>query len=401
MNDENIRENIDERIILVGTAHVSKKSIEQVKETILSEKPDAVAIELDEKRFFALVHKKAQEISIVDVIKRGETHLLLFQLLLSYFQRKVGEKYGVTPGEEMLKAIEVAKEVGADILLIDRDISITFKRFWSSLSFIEKVKLFVSLIVSLFHKEEIEVDELLKEDIITAMVSEFEKISPNAVNALIKERDTYMAGKLLQFSKRYNKIVAVVGAGHVNGIKEKLKGGEIPDLDALLEVKQSRFNLAKTIGYSIFAFVAIIFISVLLSLNTELILKAFIYWFLINGILSALGALLARGSPLSILSAFLFAWLTSLNPAIAAGWISGIVEAWVRKPTSKDLEKLSEARSIRDLLDNKFFRVLLVAALTNLGSMIGTFIGIYAVLNLTGIDITEILKNRIASMIHF
>ena len=385
-------------LIVVGTAHVSKKSIEEVEEVILSEKPDAVAVELDRRRYLDLVKNQKPEISLVDVIKRGEAHLLLFQLLLSYFQRKIGEKFGVRPGEEMLKAIECAKKVNADVLLIDRDIAITFKRFWSSLSIFEKLKLVFSLISGLFSKEEIDVDKMLEEDVLSTLVAEFEKISPNAAKVLLDERDAFMTGNLMRAALKYRKIVAVVGAGHKKGISEYLLHKEIPEPESLLEVKERRFSIAKVLGYSILAIVAIIFLAVISSLNTQLILTAFLYWFLINGVLSAIGAAIAGGHPFSILAAFLFAWLTSLNPAIAAGWVSGLIEVWIRKPTSGDLERLSEAKTLREMARNKVFKVLLVVALTNVGSMIGTFLGIYAVLHLTGIDITTILKDRIAQL---
>lgn len=392
-------ENDERELIIIGTAHVSKKSIEEVEEVILTEKPDAVAVELDQKRYLDLVKQQKPEISLVDVIKRGEAHLMLFQLLLSYFQRKIGEKFGVKPGKEMLKAIECAKKVNADVLLIDRDITITFKRFWESLSIFEKIKLFFSLIGGLFSKEEIDVEKMLEEDVLSTMVSEFQKISPNAAKVLLDERDAFMAGNLMRASSKYNKIVAVIGAGHKKGISEYLLHKEIPEPESLLVVKERRFNLAKILGYSILAILILIFVAILSSLNTQLILTAFFYWFMINGVLSALGAAIAGAHPLSILAAFLFAWLTSLNPAIAAGWVSGLVEAWIRKPTSGDLEKLSEVRTLREMMKNRVFRVLLVVALTNIGSMIGTFLGIYVVLNLTGIDITGVLKGRIGDLI--
>jgi pheromone shutdown-related protein TraB len=208
-----------------------------------------------------------------------------------------------------------------------------------------------------------------------------------------------MAANILKASPNYRKIVAVVGAGHKRGMLDYLLHKEIPDPKTLLEVKERRFSLVKIFGYSLMAFLILIFIAVVLSLNTQLILIAFLYWFLINGILAAAGAAIAGGHPFSILSAFLFAWLTSLNPAIAAGWISGLVEAWIRKPTSRDLEKLSEAKTLREMARNKVFKVLLVVALTNVGSMIGTFLGIYAVLNLTGIDISGVLKSRLGAFI--
>jgi pheromone shutdown-related protein TraB len=390
----------NKRLVIVGTAHVSPKSIRDVEETIEKEMPDAVAIELDERRFLALTKDIKQDIPIMDIIKRGETHLLLFQLLLSYFQKKIGDTYGVKPGDEMLAAFRKAKEINADIILIDRDISITLKRFWTSLSFFEKLKLVGHLIMDFIRKEEVELDEMLEEDVLDMLVKEFRDIAPSAANVLIDERDAYMSSNLLKSMHKYDKVVAVVGAGHKRGIEKYMLNPEsIPDVKALEEVKKSGFNVFKLFSYTVFAAIILIFIMLFMTLNSELIVRAFIYWFLINGVLSAIGAAIARGHPFSISSAFLFAWFTSLNPAIAAGWVSGAVEAWVRKPTANDLREISHAESLKDVFRNKFFRVLLVAALTNVGSMLGTFLGAYYVLQMTGIDITSTLKENFGNMI--
>ena len=386
-------------VIIVGTAHVSKKSIEEVAKTIEEERPQAVAVELDFKRFMAL-QGKHQEISVVDVIKRGDVFLVLFQLLLSYFQKKVGEEYGVKPGQEMLVAIEKAREIGADVLLIDRDITITFKRFWQSLFLLEKLRLVFHMLKSLFGDEEVDVDEMLREDVLEMLVREFREIAPSAAKVLIDERDAYMASKLIEASQRYDKVVAVVGAGHKKGIERYLKNPELlPDVEELERVKERRFSILKLLSFAIFALIAITFVAVISTMNSYIIMKAFLYWFIINGVLSALGALLAGGHPLSALAAFLSAWLTSLNPMIAAGWVSGLVEAKIRKPTSKDLEDLVNAESFRDLMRIGIFRVLLVAALTNVGSMIGTIYGAYVIMKLTGVNVPQIIKNCIGELL--
>ncbi|MBO8180679.1 MAG: TraB family protein [Archaeoglobus sp.] len=390
----------EKRLIIVGTAHVSKKSVEEVREVIENERPDAVAVELCPRRYHALVHGQREEVSIAEVIKSGNVFMLIFQLILAYFQRKVGEETGVKPGGEMLAAIQKAREVGADVILIDRDIGLTFKRFWQKLSFFEKIKLIVHLIRSSFSGEDIEVDEMLEEDILDMLVKEFRKISPNAAKVLIDERDVYMAANLLNALSRYNKIVAVVGAGHRKGIENallKLKNNPV-DLRELEEVKSGRNYLKISMG----AFTALIiatFVLIATSLNTEVLIRAFLYWFLINGILSAIGAAIARGHPLSIITAFLCAWMTSLNPMIAAGWVSGLVEAWIRKPTVEDFSKLVEANSFREMLRNRFFRVLLVAALTNVGSMIGTIYGGWYILSTFGVDVAKVVGERVMEII--
>jgi pheromone shutdown-related protein TraB len=388
----------EKRLTIVGTAHVSPRSIEEVKEVIERERPEAVAVELCYKRYRTLTEGIREDIPIIDVIKRGETFLLLFQLILSHFQKKIGEEYGVKPGDEMLAAIEKAKEIGADVLLIDRDITVTFKRFWSSLSSFEKLKLFFHYIRSLFSKEEIDVDEMLKEDVLSTLVKEFRKISPNAAKILIDERDEYMAANLLQAMQRYNRIVAVVGAGHKDGIERAMERivREGVSIKRLEDVREGR-SVVKFLGYLIPAAMILVFVGIILTLNTELMLRAFTYWFLINGVLAAIGAAIARGHPLSVLAAFLFAWLTSLNPMMAAGWVSGVVEAWIRKPGSSDLNELFDAESLREMMNNKLFRVLLVAALTNVGSVIGTIYGGYFILTHFGVDIAKEISVKFLS----
>lgn len=390
----------NKRLVIVGTAHISPKSIKDVEETIENEVPEAVAVELDSRRFIALTKGVQKDIPIMEVIKRGETHLLLFQLLMSYFQKKMGDTYGVKLGDEMLAAVNKAKEINADIILIDRDINITLKRFWTSLSLREKLKILGHLIKDFVRKEEVEIDEMLEEDVLELLVKEFRDIAPSAARVLIDERDSYMATNLFNSLPNYNKMVAVVGAGHKKGVENHLMDPQnIPDPGALEEVKQSRFNFFKIFSYLVFGVVILIFGMLLTTLNSALIIKAFIYWFIINGAFSAVFATIAGAHPFSILAAFFFAWFTSLNPAIAAGWVTGAVEVWVRKPTSSDLKDITGASSLKDVFSNKFFRVLLVAALTNVGSMVGTFVGAYYVLQLTNIDIVATLKAGFGNVI--
>ncbi len=385
---------MEEKLIIIGTAHVSPRSVEEVKEVIEKERPQAVAVELCPKRYKALVEGKREDLPVTEIIRKGNVFLVLFQLLLSYFQRKVGEKYGVKPGAEMLAAIEKAKEIGADVLLIDRDITITFSRFWSSLSFIEKIKLAFFILKDFFGGEDIDVDEIVEEDVLEMLVREFRKISPKAAKILIDERDEYMAASLAAAMKKYDKIVAVVGAGHKKGIEQALKRVNEIDVKRLVEVKTGR-SLLKIIGFAFALILICTFVLIAVSLNTELLIQAFFYWFLINGVLAAAGAAIARAHPLSILAAFASAWMTSLNPLIAAGWVSGLIEAWVRKPTTDDISKLAEARSFKEMVENRFFRVLLVAALTNVGSMIGTIYGGYYILTNFGIDVAKVISERV------
>jgi pheromone shutdown-related protein TraB len=369
-------------IILVGTAHVSKKSVELVKKSIEEEKPDLVAIELCKDRYKALVNKKKwDETEITKVIKSGKTHLFLLQLLLTNFQRKIGDELGIKPGSEMLKAIKIAKENKIPVKLVDRNVRITLKRAFNLMSLKEKFKLLFSFVSGIFSSEEIDeetIEKMKESDVLTEMMEDLGKEIPSIKKVVVDERDTYIASKILSSKKK--KILAVVGAGHVSGIKKNLE-----NLENLSEEKDELKNLEKIpekksfLKY-IWYLIPLVFIIILgwafYTRGADLTLNLFTKWFLINGILAALGVLIALGHPLSILTAFLAAPFTSLHPAVAAGWFSGLVELWVRKPKVKDFEGLLKIDGITDLWRNGVTRILLVIAFANLGSSLGTFIAL-------------------------
>ncbi|WP_456368820.1 TraB/GumN family protein [Geoglobus sp.] len=392
----------DERkLIIVGTAHVSRKSIEEVERVIESERPDAVAVELDVRRYRALTGEK-EEINLADVIRKGNVFLFLFQLILSNFQRRIGKETGVMPGEEMLRAIEKAREIGADVLLIDRDLAITMRRLWNELGFLEKLRLFYHLAVGFFQSDDVEVDDLLEKDVLDVMVEEFRKISPKTARILVDERDAYMAHNLIQAMKRYRKVVAVVGAGHREGIERLIRNPEsVLSIHDLVQVKSRRLGLAKIAGIAVTLFVLLMLISILVKLGTSEFLSAFLVWFLANGIPAAILAAVAGAHPLSILTAFSVAWLTSLSPLLAAGWFSGLVEFFLRKPSQRDVEDLLSAESLKELYGNRAFRVIMVAALTNIGSMIGTFYGLWYLSTHYGINIKEVIWGIVTGALRF
>jgi len=363
----------------VGTAHISRDSVEEVERVIREERPAIVAIELDDKRLQALTQKDQWENTpLSEVLKQGRAFQLLVQVFLSSIQRRMGEKLGVEPGSEMLAAVNTGEEVGATLTLADRDITITLRRAWHTMSIKEKLKVFWHFWVATFGleevEEEIDLEELMKEDVISAMIEELSSWAPSVTEILIFERDAYLAKKLDECRKK-GKTVAVVGAGHVEGIKKNLEDvAATPSYAELEQVPVKRFNLWKFIGYLI----PVLFAAVLLYLvwqgNWSGALNAFILWVVINGTLSGIGAALAGGHPLSIATAFAAAPITSLNPTIAAGWFAGYVEAKVRKPAVKDYRALGELKGVGDFWRNKVTKVLLVTALANLGSMIGTWV---------------------------
>ena len=392
-------------IIFVGTGHVLEKSVREVKEKIEETKPDVVAVELCRARYKTLTGE--YELSVGDALKGGKPYVLLVQWLLAYLQKRLGADIGVEPGAEMLAAIEKAKELHCRVALIDRDISVTMQRFWHEMRFFERLKMVFSLISSLtrgiglleeLEEEGIKLEEITSGDVVTRLVEELRRFSPNAARVLIDERDAYMARRLLEISnmlskeKPDGKIVAVVGAGHVEGVKRYLEHPEnIPPDEELCCLPKRRLSFAKVFGLSIIVLVFAAFLLLALSnIPSGVLLTALFYWFIINGVLSAAGVVAARGHPFSALTAFAVAWLTSLNPFMAAGWLAGLVELYMRRPDASDVKNMLNVRSFKELLQNRLFKVILVAALANLGSMLGTFLGAYAVLKITGTHISSI-----------
>ncbi|MCU0632203.1 MAG: TraB/GumN family protein [Methanolinea sp.] len=384
---------------IVGTAHVSAKSVEEVRAAIEEFRPDVVAVELDPARY-AVIKKQAKDPSVKDVLEAKNFTQILVQWILAYLQRRIGLDLGVEPGAEMKAAIEEAETRGLAIGLIDRDIGITLRRFWRSLSFLEKLKMFYALAVSVvsIDGEEIDVEELKKQDMITMAMEEFRNFSPNGARALIDERDAYLAHNLVHLASKHSRVLAVLGAGHVQGVQKYLDApATIPPVQELTAEVKSRpwgliFGVAVTALF-IFLLLAIAFSGV----GLEVLMMALIYWVLIHGVLTAVFTLAARGHPLSALTGFAVSWFTALNPLIAAGWFSAIVEAKIRKPAPADFRLIFEAESLSEMMKVPLFRVVLVAALANLGSTLGTilyFVFIFPVLGIDpGVLITQGLTN--------
>lgn len=371
---------VSDKIILVGTAHISKDSIKEVKESIEKYKPDVVAVELCKRRYEGITKKdKWENTPVTSLLKSNNAYFMLAQTFLSSIQRKLGKDQGVEPGSEMIAAMDEAKKHNTDIALVDRDISVTLKRAWKKMGIREKFRLVWEFLKAILGYEEEELEELdLKEimdqDVISAMMEEFGEIAPSVATVLIHERDEYIAKKILDESKK-GIVVAVVGAGHIQGIKKHLEKKELNvDLKELEYVPSKRFSVLKTIGYAIPVVFAALIVYAFYFKGLDLALEMFIYWFLINGIFSAIGTAIARGHPLSIATAFIAAPITSLNPAIAAGWVAGYVEAKLRTPVIKDFKGLSKVDSLRDFWNNRVIRLLMVVALANVGSMIGTVV---------------------------
>ena len=379
MASGSLTEGESHEIIIVGTAHVSEKSVQEVVSKIEEVRPDIVAVELCPARYRALTgQEEDKEIKISELLSGGRLSFFLVQLFLGYIQRKIGDEMGVKPGSEMLAAIEAAKRTGARVALVDRDVGITIQRFWAAMGFWGKIKLVGSLIPAAigWGEEEIDIDSITQEDIVSQLIGEFRKISPGAANALVDERDAYLARNLILLSKQ-GRVLAVVGAGHREGITKHLAHPEnIPDLEGLNEKPgKKRITFVKVFGVLISLLVlAIVALVLIVAQSSHNGLQAAVIWFFVTGGLSALGVLLAGGHPLSALTALMVAWLTTLIPFIAAGWFAGMVEAWKIKPTVADLKRLAQADSFKQMMQNRLGKVILVTALSNLGAMTGVII---------------------------
>jgi len=375
MDEDNIQrlEYNGKEIILIPTAHISKKSAEQVKEVIETEEPDSVCVELDEERYSSINDEdKWSEMNIFQVIKQKKSLLLLVNLIISSFQSRMAEKLGINAGEEMRQGIRSAEEIGAELVLADRNIQITFKRVWRGLGLWEKMKLIFQIISMLFVDEEIteeEMDQLKSGDALNMMLEEMGKSFPGIKKHLLDERDQYLANKIKNAPG--DKIVAVLGAAHVPGVKKEIyKVQNLPEITKL----PSKPKWGKLFSWGIPAVILVIIISSFIN-NISTGIEVTKAWFIWNGSLSALGVVLGRGHILTVLTAFVVAPISSLNPTIAAGWFAGLAEAYLKKPQVKDFQKLSEGISIKEIYTNKVTHILLIVILANLGSVIGTAVG--------------------------
>lgn len=372
------------KIFLVGTAHISRASTELVSQTIEQTKPDSVCVELCESRAQVINNpERWRDTDVFAIIRSGKTYVLLTQLILASFQRRLAQRFDLNPGDEMRSALAAAKTHGASVAYVDRDIRITLKRAWAKAKIFSMLKVSGSLLLSLFSDEEIseqQIEELKKGDALLAMMAEFSTYLPEVKNVLIDERDQYLAAKIAQTPG--NTVVAVVGAGHVPGIKQAI---DQPIDLASLEKLPPKSRALSAIGWAISLVVLGTLVYGFVTLDQQAIMKMVSWWVLITGGLAAIATACALAHPLSVLTAFVSAPFTTLHPALAAGWFAGLVEAVVRKPRVRDLEKVSEdVTTLRGFWSNRVTKVLLVVAFANLGASAGTLFGWFKVSSLLG-----------------
>ncbi len=369
-------------LTLIGTAHVSRESIEEVVQAVREIAPDRLCVELDGGRYDSMTEQENWEkLDIAKVIKDGRGFLLMANLALSSFQKRLGQGLGVKPGDEMKIAIQTAAELGIPYSLCDRDVQTTLKRAWGKCGFWAKNKLLAALISSAFSTEKIEakdIEALKNKNELDGMMAELADYLPTVKETLIDERDRYLASKI--WTSEGARLVAVIGAGHLGGVKshlERIAAGEESADVADLDVIPPPSALGKTAGWLIPLAIVTLIAAGFFRAGAGVSLDMLLRWMLLNGSLAALGTVLALGHPLSVLVAFFGAPVATLNPLIGVGLFAGVAEATLRKPRVADVQHLAEdITHLKSFYANRVTRALLVFFLSSIGGMIGNFISI-------------------------
>ena len=399
MNETNLTLTLGNReFILIGTAHVSRESIDEVSKTIREEKPALICVELDEGRYASITRKENWEsLNMVKVFREGKGFLLMANLVLSGFQRRMGAELGVKPGEEMKAALDIAAELGIPHALCDREIQVTLRRAWGSCGLWSKNKLLATLLASAFTTEKLsaqEIENLKNGNELDNMMNELASYLPEVKETLIDERDEYLAAKIWRSAQEQvpaeqtapdghpKKIVAVVGAGHMQGIKthmEKIAGGEKTDDVSSINIIPKKGVISKVLPFifpiAIITLLAYGFFTHGADMSLSMLLR-YILW---NGSLSALGAIIAMGHPLSILVAFIGAPITTMTPFVGVGIFSGLTQVSLMKPRVSDAQSIiDDVGSLKGFYRNRITKALLVFFFSSVGSTIGTFISVPA-----------------------
>ena len=385
-------------IILIGTAHVSKESIDEVQSVIKNEKPAMVCIELDEKRYASMMQNDNWEkLDIIKVFREGKGFMLIANLILSGFQRRLGSSLGVKPGQEMKTAVLAAEAAGIPFSFCDREIQITLSRAWSACGFWSRCKLLAALLSSAFTSEKLsekEIENLKNKSELDGMMTELASYLPEVKATLIDERDKFLASKIWDASQKTTmpclpkndgvahnvKTIAVVGAGHLKGLAahlEKIALGLADSNTGALNVIPPKSSAGKIAGWVIPILIVALIISGYFYSGADVSFNMLLQWVLWNGSLAALGSLIALAHPLAILVSFIAAPIGTLSPFLAVGFFSGAVQAICRKPRVTDAENLSDdTTSLKGIYKNRITHALLVFFLSSIGGAIGNFISI-------------------------
>jgi pheromone shutdown-related protein TraB len=372
----------DRVVILAGTVHISQESREEVRALVETEKPGRVCVEIDESRYRSMSQGNSWEsLDIGKVLKEGRGFLLLANLALAGFQRKMGSGVGGKPGEEMLAAVAAAEAAGIPFSFCDREIQVTLKRAWGKSGFWNKCKLLASLVDSAFSSEKLteeEIEKLKEKNELDSMMSELASFLPSVKEVLIDERDRFLASRI--FDAKESLVVAVVGAGHLDGIEawlRKLDSGEASSDTSEIETSPGKSKASEIAGLAIPVLIVGLIVLGFFKSGTEASLALLLHWVLLNGSLAALGSLLCLAHPVTILVSFVAAPIATLNPFVGVGLFAGLAEYYMRKPKVADLENLAnDVTSVRGFYTNRVTKILLIFFMSSIGGMIGNFIAL-------------------------
>lgn len=365
-------------ILLIGTAHISQESVDIVRRAIQDEAPDTVCVELDAQRYKALKDRRWWEsLNLFEVIRKGQAPFLIANLALSSYQKRMGLATGVKPGSELAAAAQEAEDRGMGVELIDRNIRTTLLRAWRKTSLWRKNLLISHLLASVVVGDRAELNEeemrrLRQQDVLTGMLDEMAQVMPSIKQVLVDERDLFMAGKIQRAPGQ--KIMAVVGAAHVPGITRLLQSDISDDAIAQVDFIPNKSLASRALPWILPAIIIALFVVGFFYGDIEKFKEAALAWILVNGILAAIGTILALGHPLTVIAAFVAAPITSLNPTVGVGLVTGLVQTWIAPPSVRDMEAVGDdIAHFKGWWTNRLARVLLVFFLSSLGSSIGTF----------------------------
>ena len=407
---------------VIGTAHVSADSVEEVERAIEERRPDVVAVELDESRYRQMKGETADDLEAKDLLSGNTIYQFLAYWMLSYVQARLGDRFDIEPGADMKAGIETAERIGAGVALVDRDIQTTIQRFWARMTLVEKLRMAWSLVLAMVgigggDEEEFDMSELTDADVVTAMMEEFRRFSPGGAEALIDERDAFIAHRLVALRERGFDVIAVVGAGHRAGIESYLADPPtLPPMESLVGTESGRrFSLFKVLGYLLTVGFLVFFVLLAMAgVGNDVLLRVFVAWFLFNGIFAGGLAKLGGASWPAALVGGAVAWLTSLNPLLAPGWFAGYVELRREPVNVSDIGTLNEILAdeesplgdvISRMLAVPLFRLIAVVALTNIGSLIASVLFPLVVLPMLGgpfssvTDVTAAMESGIRNSI--
>ena len=363
--------------IVVGTAHISRESATLVREVIERERPDRVCLELDRQRYEALSNPQRWDaLDMKQLIRNHQLAALAANLMLAAYQKKLGGALGVKPGAELLEAGRAAEGLGIPVSLCDRDVRVTLRRAWTSLSLWKKSLLLSTFLASVFEQPQLSEDdlrELRQQDVLSRMMAELAEYLPALKRVLIDERDAYLAQRLREAPGR--RVVAVVGAGHVSGVLTALRERSHVDLAELDRIPPVS-PVTRWLGWGIPASIVAALVVIGVTHGAAVAFHDLAFWILVTGIPCTLGAALAFAHPITIAAAFFTAPVTTLSPMIGAGHVLALVQAWVQPPVVAEFERLAED-VMRPLQwwRNRLLRILLVFTLTTLGAMLGMYVG--------------------------